>query len=354
MPGSHSSVEADYVNLCTSTKTYQIRQVQSSNSIILARPSLGDINPGTLEQGDGDGDAMEQDDTAFGSLDTVTAIAQCKATLEVYKSEDGLPSAIAFLERTLPVYDHLVVEDDDVNMAMNTTSATMTDIEKMKLAKEAVLNDVPLSQAECESGWIEICAFVHAGGKVGKQASSWRPSAKTKLEVWKKTLEASVLQGIELDKQFLVKDLWKAVTDEDEEEPPFQKSLLEAVIRRLMDEQSLEASKGSDSALKCKCTRVCSMNSNAYNNSYTLGANLDKDISVRWAAETYLDAAAPTSATAIPRKEFLTAWGDHLPEVWRSEASWANLKVRYFSSMYFDNNRILDRIFWISIPLTGK
>jgi hypothetical protein len=44
----------------------------------------------------------------------------------------------------------------------------------------------------------------------------------------------SVLQGIDLEKQFLVGDLWKSVLDDDEEmEPPFPRALLEAVVRRI-------------------------------------------------------------------------------------------------------------------------
>jgi hypothetical protein len=47
-------------------------------------------------------------------------------------------------------------------------------------------------------------------------------------------VEGAVLQGIDLEKQFLVGDLWNSVLDEDEAaEPPFPRALLEAVVRRI-------------------------------------------------------------------------------------------------------------------------
>jgi hypothetical protein len=47
-------------------------------------------------------------------------------------------------------------------------------------------------------------------------------------------MEGAILQGIDLEKQFLVGDLWKSVLDDDDDsEPPFPRALLEAVARRL-------------------------------------------------------------------------------------------------------------------------
>jgi sister chromatid cohesion protein DCC1 len=47
-------------------------------------------------------------------------------------------------------------------------------------------------------------------------------------------MEGAILQGIDLEKQFLVGDLWKSVLDDDDAlELPFPRGLLEAVVRRL-------------------------------------------------------------------------------------------------------------------------
>jgi sister chromatid cohesion protein DCC1 len=71
------------------------------------------------------------------------------------------------------------------------------------------------------------------------------------LEVWNKMLEGSVIQGIELDKQFLVRDLWKAASDDEDDEQLFPRELFEAVVRRLLDKESAEASKPGGKELKC-------------------------------------------------------------------------------------------------------
>lgn len=47
-------------------------------------------------------------------------------------------------------------------------------------------------------------------------------------------MEGAILQGIDLEKQFLVGDLWKSVLDDDDTlAPPFPRQLLEAIVRRL-------------------------------------------------------------------------------------------------------------------------
>lgn len=100
----------------------------------------------------------------------------------------------------------------------------------MRAVREQICQDIPVSTAQCEQGWMEVCAFVDGGEEV----AGWRPSARSRLRVWKRLTEGAILQSIDLEKQFLVGDLWKSVLDEDDEqEPPFPRALLEAVVRRI-------------------------------------------------------------------------------------------------------------------------
>lgn len=301
--GPRSAYTQEYVNLCTQTKTYGVKEVQSSNSIMLIRPEKDNRKAAG-------GDEEE---------DTVTVFSQCWSSLELHDFEGGVASAASFLEKSLPVY-HPLGDDEDNIMYFDedTTSTAVTGIRNKRSPKGAVLSDVPMSPAECELGWIEVCAFVHADEK-----KAWRPSAEAKLEVWKKILEGSVIQGIEVDKQFLVKDLWKAATDDEDDELPFRKELFEAVVRRLVDQETYKP--GTE--LKCKC-REAPLTRQKLITFCILGANFDMDVTVRWVAETYLEAIAPTPETAISRTGFLNSWKDHLPEAWRDQASWANFKVR--------------------------
>lgn len=316
------SLEQEYVNLCTRTKTYGLQQVQSSNSIILVRPEKDNRKP-TGEEG--------EDDARLGTEDTVTVIAQCWSTLELKDYEGGVSAAVSFLEKCLPVHRLPDVEEDDMDLDDDpTTSAAATGMVDEKSVKDAVLRDVPLSPEECERGWIDICAFVDTD-----EMKAWRPSAKAKLEVWMKILEGSVIQGIELDKQFLVNDLWKAVSDYDGEEPSFGKELFEAVVKRLLDQ---EASRPWETELKCMYIQTLPCGAQILTTLYCTGANFDKDTTVRWAAETYLEATAPTPETAMSRTEFLNKWKDNLPEIWRDQPSWANFKVCFTLNLSVEDN----------------
>ncbi|KAL1999606.1 hypothetical protein VTN02DRAFT_4278 [Thermoascus thermophilus] len=285
-PGSR-----EYVNLCTPTKTFRLRQVQSSNSIHIIRPSQA----GSL------GDDNGADGGVQGGLDlaeTVTTIAKCGSTLELHTPQEGF-SALPFLEKSLRLYDRLSTDGD---VEMKDLSADVTPSEAKRL-KELVFADVPVSTGQCESDWREMCAFVHGDINLD-QAVCWRPSARVKLEVWKRMLEGSVLQGIDLEKQFLVRDLWKAVLDDDGEEP-FPRVLFEAVVRRLLEPSDHSQLQSPDSEMKW--------------------VNIDRTICTRWVGETYLEATAPTTDSAVARATFINTWKDYLPEPWRNEASVSQL-----------------------------
>lgn len=47
-------------------------------------------------------------------------------------------------------------------------------------------------------------------------------------------MEAAVLQGINLEKQFLAHDLWRSMLDDNGDEP-FPRALFEAIIRRVCE-----------------------------------------------------------------------------------------------------------------------
>ena len=246
----------DYVNLCTSTQTYSLRQVQSSNSIFLIKPlpSVGDRRKGPEGHRD---TTVREDDAVLAVTDTVTAIAQCNATLELQKL-DAAGSAIAFLQQSLRVYDSLRIEADELGLDAGIADGGRvgTDIEAQR-AKARAFTDVPLSAAECERGWVEMCGFVHED-HVSGSLMCWRPSASVKLEVWRKVVEGSVLQGINLGEQFLIRDLWKAAVDRDGDasqtngRDPFPRGLFDAVVRRLTFESSSGTSRQDYPFPECK------------------------------------------------------------------------------------------------------
>lgn len=185
------------------------------------------------------GDEIDNDDYGgnMNLIGTMTSIAKCGSTLELYVPKEGF-SAVPFLARVLGVYDNLSShgddrEDVDVDMVDDNDDSNGDDT---KNAINALFADIPVSRAQCEQGWVELCAFVLRPGTNTNtpNANCWRPSAKVKVDVWKRVVEGAVLQGINLEKQFLVNDLWKSVLDDDGEEP-FPRALFEAVVRRVCE-----------------------------------------------------------------------------------------------------------------------
>ncbi|PLN77035.1 putative sister chromatid cohesion protein Dcc1 [Aspergillus taichungensis] len=313
-PQSHNPAEQQqqqqqqqYVNLCTPTKTYRIREVQSSNSLHIIRPSdggaqRGDINivgGGVSDQAGGDG----------LDLDTMTAIAKCGSTLELDTPSGGF-SARPFLEGWLGVFDG---DDDDGDNSARGETKTETEVggeEREKIIRR-VFDDIPLSVAECEKGWVELCGFVlprRGGGSRAVSECCRRPSAPIKVDVWKRAMEGAVLQGIDLEKQFLVRDLWKSVLDEDDDGSvvePFPRDLFEAVVRRVCEDGEELGGLFGDAQMNW--------------------ASIDKTKCLQWVGETYLEAVAPSTKTAVGRGEYLAAWKNHLPESWRDDVALSKL-----------------------------
>lgn len=88
--------------LCTNEHTYQLRQVQSSNSVFILQPS---------ETSRGDNQILTQ---------SLFAIAQCTTTLELIPLDTVASSAMVsrLLKKSLPSYKGT---DTDVGLGTNTT-----------------------------------------------------------------------------------------------------------------------------------------------------------------------------------------------------------------------------------------
>ncbi|EEH06783.1 conserved hypothetical protein [Histoplasma capsulatum G186AR] len=314
-----------YVNLCTTTQTYMVRQVHSSNCIYLTQPCRS-TTPHQPQQPKPDAPAC------------ITTIAKCNATLELVKMDSSNSySAFPYLQRALRVYsgthaeegrdvDMLDGSDGDTGLSAASTNTTVRRERERKRERRRVMRkvfaDVPLSLAECERGWVEMCGFVHferdfgggggATSAAGFRLACWRPSAVVRVQAWKRVLDGAVLQGIDVGKQFLTQDLWRGFRDGDEGDGKesgdagFPRSLFDALVRRLMGDP---ASVGLG--------KVC---------EEIKWASFDRDTTVSWVGESYLEANAPDPTMAMDRAQFMESWKDLLPESWRCRATWDNLK----------------------------
>ncbi|KAL4801137.1 sister chromatid cohesion protein Dcc1 [Aspergillus venezuelensis] len=298
--GTAPNPATDYVNLCTADKTYSIRQVHSSNSLHILRPSDGGaVKKGDLKivgaaktnGGDADidmdadgNDNAEEQEVNLNIEGTVTSISKCGSTLELHTPAEGF-SAKPFLIKALRVYDREIWEDEGQPHDNDNDNDGMNGLDTKNILI-ALFADIPVSKSQCERDWVDTCAFV-------RSAQCYRPSAQMKLEVWKRVVEGSVLQGINLGSQFLASDLWKSILD-DENLAPFPRGLFKAILRRVKEV-------GEGDEMKW--------------------ASIDKDICVRWVGEVYLEAMANGSTSAIGESDFISAWKDQLPEAWREDVA---------------------------------
>ena len=225
----------EYVNLCTPNQTYRIRQVQSSNSIHIFQPSDGGIQRGDIN--------MVGEDDEMNLVETVTSVAKCGSTLELHVPPGGF-SAIPLLEKSLKLYDQLST-DGDVDMDVGSMEI---EPERKRAIISDYFADIPVSRAECERAWFELCGFVSRDSSTD-QVACWRPSSKVKLDVWKKMVDGAVLQGIDLGKQFLAQDLWRSLLDDGIE--PFPQALFEAVLKRVCEAEDGQNQLSAFSNVEC-------------------------------------------------------------------------------------------------------
>lgn len=208
---------------------------------IVAGSGSGDQNGGT---GEGEGEDVDMQDGGnendqnlglnLNVEGTVTSIAKCGSTLELHCPSEEEFSAVPFLKAVARVYDRGVWEDEygggggvegRDGDTMPGTTKTRTEV------LDRVFSDVPVSRAQCERDWVKMCAFITCDKS---STTCWRPLAEIGLEVLKRVVEGSVLQGIDLGRQFLVSDLWKSVLDDDGL-APFPRGLFEAVLGRICE-----------------------------------------------------------------------------------------------------------------------
>lgn len=194
-------------------------------------------------------------------MESVTSIAKCSSTLELHMPREEF-SAIPFLLKGLKVYNRLSSDGDvpvhadmDVDMGMgdSETLPSGKNGRGRRRIKDRIFADIPVSQAQCEKAWNHLCAFIYGdASREHQEGPCWRPAPLVKLDVWKRMVEGAVLQDINLEKQFLVDDLWKSLLDDDGitklEKGPFPRDLFDAIIRRVCGSDQ----EGSDSGRKCE------------------------------------------------------------------------------------------------------
>ncbi|PVI03152.1 hypothetical protein DM02DRAFT_612390 [Periconia macrospinosa] len=251
-PPSNSKLA--YAVLCTPTASFQLRQVQTSNSLYLLQ------------------NHNNHPSSSSSSSSTTRAIAACTTTLELHPQPED---AVSHMNKLVPVYNLVHGQ---------------VDLEENHISKTSLFADIPLSDKQCEDAWNYLVAFEIFG-------SSYRPSAKVLAQTWKSINAAAAAEGIKLDTHFLTNDLINLVTEEGYPAP-----LAAALTRHLS-----VADSGSSGINEWSC--------------------LDREKVLPFVAMRLLEEneAHPDYLTA----DFLDAWRDSLPEIWRQDAELSAIQGKY-------------------------
>ena len=194
--------DAAHAVLCTQSQTFQVRQVQSSNSVFVLEPSEQSVT-------------SESNDIAGTSL---RAIAKCPNMLELIPT---IPEAVAFLKLEMLVYM------GDPSDSHNSTNPMGPDRRK---SKSEVLKDAPFSAGEFNEAWTKVCAF--EAGDV-----AWIPTATLLIKAWGGIVTAATIRGLNFDERFPI----GAVTSTADVDG-FPVPLMEAILARVsnIDRESMD------------------------------------------------------------------------------------------------------------------
>ncbi|KAM3424407.1 hypothetical protein BST61_g6412 [Cercospora zeina] len=171
VPPGGNAKEAHSV-LCTPDKTYQIRQVSTSNSVYLIQPH----------------DSPDPHPALAGGLPRVgvEAVAKCDTSIELLPTP--ATSAAPYIQAALPTY----ASTGNYGRADGGGCAT----------KRELFSHIPLSDAECEAGWRQLACFESTD-----PPGCFIPSAKVKAEVWQSAMMAAVADGFDVCAPFPENDI---------------------------------------------------------------------------------------------------------------------------------------------------
>ena len=229
--------------LCTQDKTYDIRQVSTSNSLYVAQAIATSDEPDVIPK------------------PQLQAIAQFQSTLEVLPIRKL--SAVPYITAALPAY-----------------TSTGHYSSKDAVSKNQLFANVPLSDAECEQGWVELCCF-----ELGKSPHGVIPSASVILQAWQTMLNNATALGIDLSQSLNDQSLSRLIESDNE----WPDGLCMALLKSMAVSQA-ESIEPLLEELKC----------------------------VNQVGRVLLEDRTSGSKVAMHTASFKTQWTNLLPEKWRS------------------------------------
>lgn len=162
--------------LCTNDKTYEVKQVSSSNTLMLVKPCPSLASPEHLHR------------------PSLVAFAKCSSILEALPlspASSKIKTARAHLADMLPLYDQ------DVDGLEPATQS---------VPPNTIYSSIPYSKAETDTAWTELMAFEIAAG-------CFRPSVSTCIGLWSSLFTSTIAQDIDITGPLNLDELQSLVTD---------------------------------------------------------------------------------------------------------------------------------------------
>ncbi|KAK8231806.1 sister chromatid cohesion protein Dcc1 [Phyllosticta capitalensis] len=189
----------NYAVLCTPTETYQLRQVHTSNSVLLTQPVISPATPNDIP------------------VPGISAIAKCGAVLEVQPITD---SAVPVLQDAITRIWNCERWDGDTVAGFSGDS--------LQQSRKQLFADIPFSDEQCEHAWTKICAFEHENQPV-------QPTLPALWMYWRTMFTTTVAEGIDLTAQFKTGDLAKTLKEEEGLWP----ALVTAIVQHLLPDDQI-------------------------------------------------------------------------------------------------------------------
>lgn len=253
------------VRLCTPTQTYLIRQVSSSNSVFLVKPTTAS----TRHENGKTEDAMELDGSNENTTSSITAIGQCPSTLELQPLDTSLELGVRYLKNLLPV----------------------DEVDDRHARRERVYGDIPLSDGEIDAAWKHMCAFEIGG-------FAWRPTAGRVLALWDK-IRAGIDEALRSKRDFSRIEHLALEVDFDDE-----------------DFEWATCQRGGERAVR-----------EIWGGIEGHGV-LERERCVKWVGEKVLEVASAGEdgrgqgkQSSLEVEVFLERWRDAMPERWREDVT---------------------------------
>jgi hypothetical protein len=194
------AAKSSHAVLCTESKTFELRQVQTSNSVHILRPHYAPTEEGGLP------------------VEGLAAIAQCGSILEAAPS---LVRPHEYLKDALPIWRN---GEDPKNQSIQR-------------GKQEIFSNLPCSNAELQRAWDETIAFEADG-------CSLRPGLKDLLSLWRNIMNTATADGFDWsDPTFrpsTLDSLYESLHDYDETSQVLRE-LFDALLARLGGKEHRDA-----------------------------------------------------------------------------------------------------------------